>query len=102
MNSVASNDGAKATRALLACGGVAGRLYISVGLIAFLGTKALSRWILGLGIVAATLSILSLASLALFPASVFFPLGRSLSFVWSIAIGLVLALGKRRETTAEL
>ena len=41
-------------------------------------------------------------SLVLFPASVFIQLGRLLTFVWSIAVGPVLTLGKRRETGAEL
>ena len=49
---------------------------------------------------AAALAILSLASLVLYPVSVFIPLGRLLSFVWSIAVGIKLALGKKRRDTS--
>lgn len=72
-------------------------LFVGAGSIAALRARALPRWILWLGIVAAALSILSLASLVFFPATILLPLGRLLSFIWSIAAGLVLALGKHRE-----
>ena len=75
-------------------------LFMGAASIAALRAKALPRWIPWLGIVAAALSILSLASLVLFPASVLIPLGRLLAFVWSIAVGLVLALGKRHQPDA--
>jgi hypothetical protein len=70
-------------------------LFVGAASIAALGAKALPRWILWLGIVAAALSVLSLVSLVLYPASVLIPLGRLLDFVWSIAVGIVLALGER-------
>lgn len=75
-------------------------LFVGAASIAARRAKALPSWICWLGLVAATLAILSLASLVLFPASVFIPLGRLLSFVWSIAVGLVLALGRQREAVA--
>jgi uncharacterized protein involved in cysteine biosynthesis len=62
--------------------------------------KALPRWISWLGIVQATLAILSLASLVFFPAAPLILLGRVLGFVWSIAVGLVLAFDKQREPGA--
>jgi hypothetical protein len=77
-------------------------LFVGAASIAALRAKTLPRWIQWLGIVAAALSLLSLASLVLFPASILIPLGRLLAFVWSIAVGIVLALGKQRETGAEL
>lgn len=70
--------------------------------IATLRAKALPRWIPWLGTVAAALSILSLASLVLFPASILILLGRLLALVWSIVVGIVLALGRQRETGAGL
>jgi hypothetical protein len=75
-------------------------LFMGATSIAALRAKALSCWIAWLGIMASALSVLSLASLLWFPASVLIPLGRLLAFVWSIAVGSVLALGKRRETGA--
>jgi uncharacterized protein involved in cysteine biosynthesis len=62
--------------------------------------KALPRWISWLGIVQATLAILSLASLVFFPAAPLILLGRVLGFVWSITVGLVLAFDKQREPGA--
>jgi hypothetical protein len=59
--------------------------------------KAFPRWIPWLGIVAALLSILSLASLVFFPASVLIPLGRLLAFVWSVAVGILLVRSRPRE-----
>ncbi len=76
-------------------------LFVGATSIAALRAKTLPRWIPWLGIVAAALSILSLTSLVFFPATILLPLGRLLSFVWSIAVGLVLALGERREPGAE-
>jgi hypothetical protein len=73
-------------------------LFVGAASSAALKTRALPRWILWLGIVAAALSILSLASLLFFLASILIPLGRLLAFVWCIAVGIVLALGRRRET----
>jgi hypothetical protein len=62
--------------------------------------KALPRWILWLGIVAAALAIASLASLAWFPATFLIPLVRLLTFVWCIAAGIVLARGRQHDTVA--
>jgi hypothetical protein len=74
-------------------------LFVGATSIAASRAKALLRWIAKFGIVAAALAILSLASLVLYPVSVFIPLGRLLSFVWSIAVGIKLALGKKRRDT---
>lgn len=62
--------------------------------------KALPRWISWLGMVQATLAVLSLASLLFFPAALLILLGRMLGFVWCIVVGIVLALGGRREPGA--
>lgn len=75
-------------------------LFVGASSIAALRARALPRWILWLGILAAALSILSLSSLVWFPATILLPLGRLLSLIWSIAVGLVLALGKQREPGA--
>lgn len=75
-------------------------LFVGVTSIAALRAKALPRWIFWLGTLVAALSILSLTSLVFFPATILLPLGRLLAFVWSIAVGLVLAFGKRRELGA--
>lgn len=60
------------------------------------GPKALPGWIVWLGIVQAALAILSLISLIVPFAALLILLGRLLGFVWSIAVGIVLALGKQR------
>ena len=73
-------------------------LFVGATSIAALRAGALPRWILWLGLVAAALSILSLASLIWFPATILLPLGRLLSLIWSISVGFVLALGNQRET----
>lgn len=73
-------------------------LFVGAASVAARRTKALPRWISWLGIATATLAILSLASLVFFPASFFIPLGRLLSFVWCVAVGLVLMTGRHRET----
>ena len=72
-------------------------LFVGATSIAARRAKALPRWISWLGIVQATLAILSLASLAFFPAALFILLGRMLGFVWCIAVGIVLALGRSRD-----
>ena len=71
-------------------------LFVGATSIAALRAGALPRWILWLGLVAAALSILSLASLIWFPATILLPLGRLLSLIWSISVGFVLALGNQR------
>ena len=75
-------------------------LFVGASSMVTLRTKALPRWIIWLGIVAAALSLLSVISLVWFPASVLLPLGRLLVFVWSIAVGIVLVRGEvRMENT---
>lgn len=71
-------------------------LFAGAASIAALRAKALPRWAIWLGIVMAAPAILSLASLVWFPASLLILLGRLLGFIWSIAVGIVLALGTRR------
>jgi hypothetical protein len=75
-------------------------LFMGATSVAARGAKALPRWISWLGIVQATLAILSLVSLVFFPAAILILLGRMLGFVWCIAVGLVLALGRQREPVA--
>ena len=72
-------------------------LFVGAASVATSGTKAVPRWVLRLGAVAAVLSILSLVSLVWFPATFLIPLGRLLSFVWCVAVGIVLAFGDRQE-----
>ena len=71
-------------------------LFVGAVSIAARRGKALPPWISWLGMVQATLAILSLASLVFFPAALFILLGRMLGFVWCIAAGIVLALGRQR------
>lgn len=74
--------------------------FVGATSIAALRAKALPRWISWLGMVQATLAILSLASLVFFPAALLILLGRMLGFVWCIAVGIVLTLGGQRGTVA--
>lgn len=76
-------------------------LFVGTASIASREAKALPRWTSQLGILAAALAMLSLASLIWFPATYLIPLGRLLSFVWCVAVALVLALGRRRGAVAE-
>lgn len=73
--------------------------FVGAASIAARRAKALPSWIPRLGIVAAALAILSLASLFWFPATILIPLGRLLLSVWCMAVGLVLALGRQRDTS---
>lgn len=75
-------------------------LFVGAASIAARRTKAPPSWISGLGIVAAALAILSLASLLWFPATILIPLGRLLLAIWCVAAGLVLALGRQRDASA--
>jgi hypothetical protein len=75
-------------------------MFIGAASIVARRVKALPSWICWLGIVQATLATLSLVSLVVFPAAVFILIGRLLGFVWSIAVGLALAFGRRRDRTA--
>lgn len=76
-------------------------LFVGATSIAARRAKALPGWIYWLGIVQATLAILSLASLVFFPAALLILLGRMLGFVWCIAVGIVLVIGRQRETGAK-
>jgi hypothetical protein len=64
--------------------------FVGAGSIAALKTKSLPGWISWVGIAAAAISLLCVVSLIWYPASIFIPLGRVLSFVWSIAVSVVL------------
>jgi hypothetical protein len=75
-------------------------LFVGAASLAARRARALPRWIIWWGIVQAVVSILSLASLLVFPAALFILLGRMMGFVWSIAVGLMLAFGRRREQAA--
>ena len=74
-------------------------IFVGTSSIAARRMKALTSWISGLGIVAAALAILSLASLFWFPAAILIPLGRLLLAIWCVAAGLVLALGGQRDAS---
>ena len=50
-----------------------------------------------MGIVVAVISLLSVASLLLEPASYLLPLGRFSGFVWIFAVSVVLARGRPLE-----
>lgn len=75
-------------------------VFVGTASISGLRTKTLPRWVCWLGLVQATLAILSLASLVFFPAALFILLGRMLGFVWCIAAGILLALDARRGVAA--
>jgi hypothetical protein len=64
--------------------------FVGAGSIAALRTKTLPGWISWVGIAAAAISLLCLVSLVWYPASVFIPLGRVLSFVWCVAVSVML------------
>ena len=68
-------------------------LFAGAASLAARRARALPGWICWLGIVLAVPAILSLASLAWYPANFFILLGRLLAFVWSIAAGIALARG---------
>jgi hypothetical protein len=75
-------------------------VFVGAASIAGLRAKSLPWWICWLGIVQATLAILSLTSLVFFPAALLILLGRMLGFVWCIAAGIVLALRGQRGLVA--
>jgi hypothetical protein len=75
-------------------------VFVGATSIAARRAKALPRWISWLGMVQATLAVLSLASIVFFPAALLILLGRMLGFVWCIAVSIVLALGGQREPGA--
>ena len=74
-------------------------LFAGTASIAARRAKALPSWISRLGILAAALAMLSLASLFWFPATILIPLGRLLLDIWCIAVGLVLVLGRQRDAS---
>jgi hypothetical protein len=76
-------------------------LFMGAASLAARRSRALPGWLCGLGLVAAALALLSLASLVVYPATILILLGRLLGFVWSIAVGLVLTLGLQRARAVE-
>lgn len=72
-------------------------LFIGATSIAARRAKALPGWIYWLGLVQATLAILSLASLFIYYANAFILFGRMLGFLWCISAGIVLVIGRQRE-----
>ena len=72
-------------------------LFAGAASLAAREARALPGWIVWVGIVLAVPAILSLASLAWYPANFFILLGRLLAFVWCIAAGIALAIGKRHQ-----
>lgn len=75
-------------------------LFVGATSIAARRAKVLPSWVCWLGMVQATLAVLSLASLFIYYANAFILFGRILGFVWCVSAGLVLALGGRREPDA--
>lgn len=71
-------------------------LFAGAGSLAARRAGALPRPIAWLGVGLAIPAILSLLSLALYPANALILLGRILGFVWSIAAGIALARSARR------
>jgi hypothetical protein len=65
-------------------------LLIGVPSAVILGTGILPRWIGGLGVVVALISLLSVTSLANPALTLFLPLARFSSFIWIIAVSVVL------------
>lgn len=72
-------------------------VFVGVASISSFKKNLLPRWIPWLGIVAAALSLLSLASLAWFPATYLIPLGRLLCFIWVAAVSVLLVRGPRNK-----
>lgn len=72
-------------------------IFVGAASLAARRAKALPGWICWLGIVLAVPALLSLASVAVYFANAFILLGRLLAFVWCIAAGIALALGKRHQ-----
>lgn len=75
-------------------------LFVGSASVAARRTKALPRWLCWLGLVQAVIAILSLASLFVYYANAFILFGRMLGFVWCVAVGIVLALGRQRDGVA--
>lgn len=72
-------------------------VFVGVASVSSFRKNLLPRWVSWLGIAAATLSLLSLASLTWFPATYLIPLGRLLSFIWVVAVSILLVLGWRNK-----
>lgn len=74
----------------------------TLGLFVVLASKALreagsvGRGVLVLGYVAGGLAMLSLTSLVFYYANAFLPLGRLLSMIWTVAVGVTMARRSRR------
>lgn len=75
-------------------------LFTGAGSLAACRAGALPRPIAWLGVGLAIPAVLSLLSLALYPANALILLGRMLGFLWSIAAGIVLARSARRAPLA--
>jgi len=71
--------------------------FVGASSVAALRTPILPGWIAWVGIVVAVISLLSVASLLLEPASYLLPLGRFSGFVWILAVSVVLARGRPLE-----
>lgn len=69
--------------------------------LAALRARALPRWIPPFGLFAAAVALLCLVSVFWYPASVLDPIGRLLSFVWSVAVGVALLRGGRARANGE-
>lgn len=65
-------------------------VFVGASSIVILGRSHLPRWLGWLGATAASLSLLSAASLLLLPATFLLPLGRLLAAVWIVALGVVV------------
>lgn len=75
--------------------------FIGVSSAAALTTPIVPRWVAWLGVVVATASLLSVASLILEPAQYLLPIGRFGGFAWIIAVSVALARSRRHEADAE-
>jgi uncharacterized membrane protein YhaH (DUF805 family) len=70
-------------------------VFVGAASVAARRVGALPGWIAWLGILQALVSVLSLASLVFYYAALFILLGRLLGFVWCVAVGVALAVGRR-------
>ncbi len=66
------------------------------GSIAASRARLLPRWVIGVGLAAGAISLLSTAALLWTPASVLLPLGRLLSSIWIIRVSIALIRGEQR------
>jgi hypothetical protein len=75
--------------------------FIGASSVAALTTPIFPRRVAWLGVAAATVSLLSVASLILEQAQYLLPIGRFGGFIWIIAVSVALARGQPREAEAE-